>query len=189
MKICAAASTKRAARSTSSRCARSSRRLKTPTSRSLSRRRAQLIAEAEVGHEIEFPKPTDILGRIAAQTAKQVIFQKVREAERDNVLCRVLRSRRRGHQRNHQAPGDGRLHRLHGARRSPVASQGAEPGRGLPVGRPRPRRQCAFSSPPRVRRSCGQPHRSGASHEAVRDGGPRDLRRHGRDQGMCARGR
>jgi len=45
------------------------------------------IAEAEVGQEIEFPKPTDILGRIAAQTAKQVIFQKVREAERDNVFA------------------------------------------------------------------------------------------------------
>ena len=36
--------------------------------------------------EIEYPKPTDVLGRIAAQTAKQVIFQKVREAERDNVF-------------------------------------------------------------------------------------------------------
>ena len=36
--------------------------------------------EAEVDMEIEFPKPTDVLGRIAAQTAKQVIFQKVREA-------------------------------------------------------------------------------------------------------------
>ena len=41
--------------------------------------------EAEVDMEIEFPKPTDVLGRIAAQAAKQVIFQKVREAERDNV--------------------------------------------------------------------------------------------------------
>ena len=41
--------------------------------------------EAEVDMEIEFPKPTDVLGRIAAQTAKQVIFQKVIEAERDNV--------------------------------------------------------------------------------------------------------
>ena len=41
--------------------------------------------EAEVDMEIEFPKPTDMLGRIAAQTAKQVIFQKVREAERENV--------------------------------------------------------------------------------------------------------
>ena len=43
--------------------------------------------EAEVDMEIEFPKPTDVLGRIAAQTAKQVIFQKVREAERDNVYA------------------------------------------------------------------------------------------------------
>ena len=42
--------------------------------------------EAEVDMEIEFPKPTDVLGRIAAQTAKQVIFQKVREAERENVF-------------------------------------------------------------------------------------------------------
>ncbi len=41
--------------------------------------------EAEVGMEIEFPKPTDVLGRIAAQAAKQVIFQKVREAERENI--------------------------------------------------------------------------------------------------------
>lgn len=30
--------------------------------------------------------PTDVLGRIAAQTAKQVILQKVREAERDTVF-------------------------------------------------------------------------------------------------------
>ena len=29
--------------------------------------------EAEVDMEIEFPKPTDVLGRIAAQTAKQVL--------------------------------------------------------------------------------------------------------------------
>ena len=43
--------------------------------------------EAEAGMEIEFPKPTDVLGRIAAQTAKQVIFQKVREAERENVFA------------------------------------------------------------------------------------------------------
>ena len=40
---------------------------------------------AEVGSEILTSKPTDVLGRIAAQTAKQVILQKVREAERDNI--------------------------------------------------------------------------------------------------------
>jgi N utilization substance protein A len=41
--------------------------------------------EAEAGMEIEFPKETDKLGRIAAQTAKQVIAQKVREAEREKI--------------------------------------------------------------------------------------------------------
>src|SRR5512146_2109986 len=41
--------------------------------------------EAEVGGELLLEKPTDVLGRIAAQLAKQVIFQKVREAERDTV--------------------------------------------------------------------------------------------------------
>ncbi len=40
---------------------------------------------AEVGGEILFSKPTEVLGRIAAQTAKQVIMQKVREAERDTI--------------------------------------------------------------------------------------------------------
>ena len=45
--------------------------------------------EAEVDMEIEFPKRTDVLGRIAAQTAKQVIFQKVREAERDHVFAQL----------------------------------------------------------------------------------------------------
>ena len=35
---------------------------------------------------VELPKPTDVLGRIAAQTAKQVILQKVRDAERQNIF-------------------------------------------------------------------------------------------------------
>ena len=41
--------------------------------------------EAELGTEIRIPKSTDLLGRISAQTAKQVILQKVREAERETV--------------------------------------------------------------------------------------------------------
>ncbi len=40
---------------------------------------------ADIGTEIRQAKPTDALGRISAQTAKQVILQKVREAERDTV--------------------------------------------------------------------------------------------------------
>jgi N utilization substance protein A len=46
----------------------------------------QLAPEVEIGGEIRYYKPTDVLGRIAAQMAKQVIFQKVREAERDTVF-------------------------------------------------------------------------------------------------------
>jgi N utilization substance protein A len=45
-----------------------------------------LAPEVEVGGEIRYYKATDVLGRIAAQMAKQVIFQKVREAERDTVF-------------------------------------------------------------------------------------------------------
>lgn len=48
---------------------------------------ARAIApEVEVGAELRYYKPTDVLGRIAAQMAKQIIFQKVREAERDTVF-------------------------------------------------------------------------------------------------------
>lgn len=39
----------------------------------------------ELGAEVRISKPTDSLGRIAAQTAKQVILQKVREAERETI--------------------------------------------------------------------------------------------------------
>ena len=46
----------------------------------------ELAPEVEVGGEIRYYKPTEVLGRIAAQMAKQVIFQKVREAERDTVF-------------------------------------------------------------------------------------------------------
>ena len=46
----------------------------------------KLNPDVEVGGELQIPKVTEgILGRIAAQLAKQVIFQKVREAERDTV--------------------------------------------------------------------------------------------------------
>jgi transcription termination/antitermination protein NusA len=45
----------------------------------------RIDAESEVGSEVRIKKNTDALGRISAQTAKQVIFQKVREAERETV--------------------------------------------------------------------------------------------------------
>ncbi len=45
----------------------------------------QIDESLQIDDTVEIPKPTDVLGRIAAQTAKQVILQKVREAERQNV--------------------------------------------------------------------------------------------------------
>jgi N utilization substance protein A len=47
---------------------------------------SQMAPGVEVGSEIRMYKDTSPLGRIAAQLAKQVIFQKVREAERDTVF-------------------------------------------------------------------------------------------------------
>ncbi len=45
----------------------------------------RLDPAAEIGSQVRIPKPTDLLGRISAQTAKQVILQKVREAERETM--------------------------------------------------------------------------------------------------------
>lgn len=41
--------------------------------------------EVEVGDELQLPMPMEEMGRIAAQTAKQILFQKVRDAERANI--------------------------------------------------------------------------------------------------------
>ena len=46
-----------------------------------------LDADAEIGTEFREPLPPIELGRIAAQTAKQVINQKIREAERERVVA------------------------------------------------------------------------------------------------------
>jgi N utilization substance protein A len=42
-------------------------------------------ADAQVGEEIRLPISTDGLGRIAAQSAKQVLYQRIREAEREKI--------------------------------------------------------------------------------------------------------
>ncbi len=46
----------------------------------------EIDSSLDIDDTVEIPKPTDVLGRIAAQTAKQVILQKVREAERQNIF-------------------------------------------------------------------------------------------------------
>lgn len=47
---------------------------------------AKLSPGSALGDTVELPIPLTDLGRIAAQTAKQVIFQRVREAERDIIF-------------------------------------------------------------------------------------------------------
>lgn len=52
---------------------------------------AQLIdPDYEVGEKVEYPKTPDDFGRIAAQTAKQVLVQKLRDAEREMVYTEFL---------------------------------------------------------------------------------------------------
>jgi len=56
------------------------------SAREISLKEAKKIdAEAIIGKEIEVDLPSDTLGRIAAQAAKQVIFQKVRDAEQEKI--------------------------------------------------------------------------------------------------------
>lgn len=43
-------------------------------------------ADVKEGETVEVDLPADTLGRIAAQAAKQVIFQKVRDAEQDKII-------------------------------------------------------------------------------------------------------
>ncbi len=50
-----------------------------------------MIEGAELGDILEMQRPFEGLGRIAAQTAKQVITQKVREAERNNVYDEYIK--------------------------------------------------------------------------------------------------
>ena len=54
----------------------------------------QLSEDAELGMELDIEVPNDAFGRIAAQSAKQVILQRMREAERD--IIRSEFSDRRG---------------------------------------------------------------------------------------------
>ncbi|MCG3193591.1 MAG: hypothetical protein DIJKHBIC_02845 [Thermoanaerobaculia bacterium] len=49
------------------------------------------VDEAVAGDEIRYYRSTEGLGRIAAQSAKQVLYQKVREAERDKIYDEYIR--------------------------------------------------------------------------------------------------
>ena len=145
--------------------------------------------EAEVDMEIEFPKPTDVLGRIAAQTAKQVIFQKVREAERENVYQEY--SQRIGEVVNGTVKrfenGDiiVELGRIEAVLPRKEQSRAENYARATASARSSSRSTSNAKGPQIV----AVAHRPGAAHQAVRAGSARDLRRHRGDQRRRARGR
>ncbi|AFM26366.1 transcription termination factor NusA [Desulfomonile tiedjei] len=57
----------------------------TTTEIDLDTARRELDPEAEIGDQLGVKMETESFGRIAAQTAKQVIIQKVKDAERENI--------------------------------------------------------------------------------------------------------
>jgi len=103
----------------------------------------RISPQAEIGSEVRIQKSTERWGRISAQTAKQVIFQKVREAERETVYQEY--SGRTGELVNctHQARGGAGLRSGPRQDRSQAGQEGAvAPGK-LQRGRPRPVRDPA----------------------------------------------
>jgi transcription termination/antitermination protein NusA len=51
---------------------------------------ARKLGPASVGDMVDVPLPTDDFARLAAQISKQVVFQRLRDAEKDQVLRDVL---------------------------------------------------------------------------------------------------
>ena len=151
-----------------------------PTQISLAEAQQLYGDEAEVDMEIEFPRPTEDLGRIAAQTAKQVIFQKVREAERENVYAEY--SQRVGEVVSGMVKRfeNGDIIIELGPHRGAAAAQGTVARGELHRRRPRARRHPRRE--PQRQGTADRPvaHRSGAADQAVRAGSAGDLRRHRR---------
>jgi N utilization substance protein A len=64
----------------------------TNPAREMSLAEAQELAgdEVDLGDELQLPLPMEEMGRIAAQTAKQILFQKVRDAVRDQIYQQYI---------------------------------------------------------------------------------------------------
>jgi hypothetical protein len=144
--------------------------------------------EAEVDMEIEFPKRTDVLGRIAAQTAKQVIFQKVREAERENVFAEyndrvgeVINSTVKRFENGDLIVEIGRVEAC-------AAAQGTVARRELHAGRAHSRRHQGCEPQRQGSADRVVANRSRPAHQAVRAGSAGDLRRYGDDSRRGTRG-
>ena len=159
--------------------ARSSPRSPIPSSRSASTRPRRLNPEAELDDELELEqeRPPQDFGRIAAQTAKQVILQKVRDAEREGIYSefagkegQILRGGRAPHREAQRDPRDRQ------GRGDPARAR-ADPGRALQPRRPHPRLR-ARGAPhrPRGRRSRCRGRTPATSRGCSRPRSPRSRR-------------
>jgi hypothetical protein len=97
------------------------------------------IPDIEKGDYIEKPVESVPIGRIGAMAAKQVILQKIRDAEREMLLNDFMSPRRQDLRRHRQAHGQGRPDRRERPRRRPPEAQRDDPEGKLPHRRPRAR--------------------------------------------------
>ena len=115
--------------------ARSGRRARGSFQADRRERRAEAAEGRRVGDFIVDPLPPIEFGRIAAQAAKQVIFQKVRDAERERQYEEFKDRVERGHHRRRQA------RRVRPRRRRPRPRRGRHPPRPADPARNGPRRR------------------------------------------------
>jgi N utilization substance protein A len=138
--------------------------------------------EPQIGDSFHEAVPPVDMGRIAAQSAKQVILQKVREAERERqyeefkdragtIINGVVKREEYGNVIVDIGRGE--------------ASCAATTRSGAKLSQRRPHPLLHQGRAPRDARAAGVPvaHRAGIHGRAVQDGSARDLRRHHRDQG------
>ena len=149
----------------------------------------RLNPEAEVGDFITDPLPPIDFGRIAAQTAKQVIVQKVREAERQRQfdefkdrVGEIVNGLVKRVEFGNVMVDLGRAEAIAAPRRTDAA-------RKLPPGRPRARLHLRRARGSARAADLPVAHPSAIHGQAVRAGSAGNLRRHHRDQGGGARSR
>ena len=141
---------------------------------------------AQIGQEIRIPKGTESLGRISAQTAKQVILQKVREAERETIYTEYCGSCRRARQLHGKADRRAGLVCDLGKTEARLPKKEQSKLESFTVGE---RVRCVIKSVDKAGKNAGcdsVPRSAGTRDEAFRAGGAGDLRQYGCDQGLRA---
>ena len=130
---------------------------------------------AQVGDTIADTLPPLEYGRIAAQSAKQVIVQKVREAERDRQYQRIQGPHRRHRQRHRQARRIRQRGRRSRPRRGDRPPRRDAAARDVAQRRPRPRLHLRRAARAARAADFPVPHPSAVHGQAVRPGGAGNL--------------